>query len=91
VAALCERVIVLDGGAVRFQGTVQELVSQARGRVWLADAPDPHAQLSWRTASGQYRNLGAAPPGDAALVEATLEDAYLVLRGATELEEGAAA
>jgi ABC-2 type transport system ATP-binding protein len=91
VAALCERVIVLDQGAIRFQGSVEELVAQARGRVWLADAPDPKAQLSWRTASGRYRNLGAAAPIGAEFVDATQEDAYLVLRGATEIEEGAVA
>jgi ABC-2 type transport system ATP-binding protein len=91
VAALCERVVVLDEGAVRFHGTVQDLIAQADGRVWLADEPDPGAQLSWRTATGRYRNLGALAPIGAQVVEATLEDAYLVLRGATKLEEGAVA
>jgi ABC-2 type transport system ATP-binding protein len=91
VAALCERVVVLDEGSVRFQGTVHDLVAQAEGRVWLADAPDPSAQLAWRTAAGRYRNLGQSAPIGAEVVEATLEDAYLVLRGATQLEEGAVA
>jgi ABC-2 type transport system ATP-binding protein len=91
VAALCERVVVLDEGSVRFHGTVQDLVAQAEGRVWLADAPDPRAQLAWRTAAGRYRNLGPSAPIGAELVDATLEDAYLVLRGATKLEEGAVA
>ena len=83
VAALCEHVIVLDKGSSSFQGTVSALVAEAQGRVWLADAADPRAQVSWRTATGRYRNLGVAPPG-AELVEPTLEDAYLLLRGATE-------
>ena len=61
VAALCERVVVLDAGSVRFHGTVAELVEGARGRVWQADNPDPAAQLSWaavtRTAAvGAQRN-----------------------------------
>ncbi len=83
VAALCEHVIVLDKGSSSFQGTVSALVAEAQGRVWLADAADRRAQVSWRTATGRYRNLGVAPPG-AELVEPTLEDAYLLLRGATE-------
>jgi ABC-2 type transport system ATP-binding protein len=89
VAALCEHVIVLDRGSVSFQGTVSALVAEAQGRVWLADAGDPRAQVSWRTATGRYRNLGDAPAG-AELVEPTLEDAYLLLRGATEPEAVAA-
>ena len=43
VAALCERVIVLDRGRVRYDGPVTELTGQAAGRVWLADEPDPAA------------------------------------------------
>jgi ABC-2 type transport system ATP-binding protein len=80
VAALCERVVVLDAGAVRFHGSVSDLVGAARGKVWQSDQPGPGAQLSWRTAAGVYRNLGVAPPG-AQQVEPTLEDAYLLLRG----------
>jgi ABC-2 type transport system ATP-binding protein len=83
VAALCERVVVLDAGSVRFHGTVAELVEGARGKVWQADNPDSAAQLSWRTATGVYRNLGIAPSG-ARLADPTLEDAYLLLRGSVE-------
>ena len=43
VAALCERVIVLDRGRVRYDGPVTDLTGQAAGRVWLADEPDPAA------------------------------------------------
>ncbi len=85
IAALCEHVIVLEKGSVSFHGTVSALVAEAQGRVWLADAPDSRAQVNWRTATGRYRNLGVAPPG-ADLVEPTLEDAYLLLRGAVEPE-----
>ncbi len=87
VAALCDHVVVLDGGAVRHDGTVADLVDLARGRVWLADAPDPQARASWRTASGRYRNVGHADPLRPGLVEPTLEDAYLVLRGASAPDE----
>lgn len=82
VAALCNRVIVLDAGHVHFDGTVPELVSLATGKVWMADQPDGAAQASWRTASGRYRNVGEHVPAGAALVEPSLEDAYLLLRGA---------
>ncbi len=59
VAALCERVIVLDRGRVRYDGLVTDLTGQAAGRVWLADEPDPAASVSWRTGTGRYRNVGA--------------------------------
>jgi ABC-2 type transport system ATP-binding protein len=88
VAALCERVVVLDEGAVRFDGLVPELVATAVGHVWLAAARDPGATHSWRTGSGQVRNVGSPPPG-VTLIEPALEDAYLLLVGdpsATELE-----
>ncbi len=81
VEALCERVIVLDGGRVRYDGQVTELVSRAAGRVWLADQPDPAATVSWRTGTGRYRNIAAHPRGGVEHVEPTLEDAYLLLRG----------
>ena len=81
VAALCERVVVLDAGRVHFDGSVRDLVSRAAGKVWLAEAAEPSAQTSWRTASGRYRNVGAHVPSGAELVEPTLEDAYLLLRG----------
>jgi ABC-2 type transport system ATP-binding protein len=83
VAALCGRVVVLDAGRVHFDGTVTELVSIADGRVWMADGPDGTAQASWRTASGRYRNVGRHVPPGVELVEPSLEDAYLLLRGAT--------
>ncbi|HEV7625057.1 MAG TPA: ATP-binding cassette domain-containing protein, partial [Streptomyces sp.] len=51
VAALCERVIVLDGGRVLFDGAVTEMVAHAAGRVWMADQRDPAAEFAWRTGS----------------------------------------
>jgi ABC-2 type transport system ATP-binding protein len=86
VAALCERVVVLDEGRVHFDGSVQDLVARAAGKVWLAGAPEPSAQTSWRTASGRYRNVGANTPAGAELVEPTLEDAYLLLRGTRSID-----
>jgi ABC-2 type transport system ATP-binding protein len=81
VAALCDRVVVLDRGRVRFDGPVLDLVATATGRVWLADAPHPAARASWRTGTGRHRNVGDAAPPGADLAEPTLEDAYLLLLG----------
>jgi ABC-2 type transport system ATP-binding protein len=86
VAALCERVIVLDRGRVRYDGQVTELVRQAAGRVWLADQPDPAATVSWRTGTGRYRNVAAHARDGVEHVEPSLEDAYLLLRGAPDPE-----
>lgn len=82
VAALCERVIVLDKGQIRYDGLVTDLVGQAAGRVWLADSPDPTARVSWRTGTGRYRNVGPRGRDGVDLVEPSLEDAYLLLREA---------
>ena len=81
VAALCERVVVLDRGRVRYDGAVTDLVDRAAGRVWLADQPDPAATVSWRTGTGRYRNVAAQARDDVEHVEPSLEDAYLLLRG----------
>ena len=89
VAALCERVVVLDGGRVLFDGTVTDMVGQAAGRVWMAAERDPVAQHAWRTGSGRFRHVGD-PPRSAEIIEPALEDAYLLLVGGaardTELE-----
>ena len=84
VAALCDRVIVLDDGFVRYDGQVTELVDRAAGRVWLADAPDPAASVSWRTGTGRYRNVAEQARTGVEHVEPSLEDAYLLLRGGAE-------
>jgi ABC-2 type transport system ATP-binding protein len=80
VAALCERVIVLDEGRVHFDGTVRDLVQAADGRVWMAAERDPGARHAWRTGTGRWRNVGD-PPSAAETVEPSVEDAYLLLVG----------
>lgn len=85
VAALCERVVVLEDGAVRFDGTPTALAEVARGHVWLDDGGGDRGQLAWRTGNGRYRHVGTAPVG-AELVEPTIEDGYLLLLGATAVE-----
>jgi ABC-2 type transport system ATP-binding protein len=86
LAALCERAILLDGGRVNYDGTVVDFVGQAAGRVWLATEPDPRARASWRTGTGLYRNIAEQAPPGAELVEPSLEDAYLLLRGAAPIQ-----
>ena len=82
VAALCERVVVLAGGRVRFDGAVSEMIRTAEGQVWLADDPGPDAVSSWRTGTGRHHVVGGMPPPGAVPAEPTLEDAYLLMLGA---------
>jgi len=82
VAALCERVVVLAAGQVRFDGTVVDLVATAAGRVWLTDHDVPDAAVTWRTGTGRHRVVGGSPPPGAESAEPTLEDAYLLMLGA---------
>jgi ABC-2 type transport system ATP-binding protein len=80
VAALCQRVVVMNTGQVLFDGTTAEMTEHAAGRVWLSSDPDPAARLSWRTGDGMYRLIGD-PPKKAKLVAPSIEDAYLLLIG----------
>lgn len=80
VAAVCDRVVVLHQGRVRFEGTPVQLGELATGRVWLAEHPDSSARMSWRTGTGRHRLLGDSPAG-AELVPPTIEDGYLLLVG----------
>jgi ABC-2 type transport system ATP-binding protein len=89
VAALCQQVVVMNRGVSLLQGAPRDIAAVARGKVWLADARDPRARLSWRTGEGRHRNIGEAPAG-ADLLEPTIEDGYLLLVGAEALEDQAA-
>jgi ABC-2 type transport system ATP-binding protein len=80
VAALCQHVVVLLAGEVRFSGGPVALAALAEGRVWLASQRDARAELAWVTGEGRIRHIGDPPPG-AQLVEPTVEDGYLVLAG----------
>jgi len=92
VAALCQRVVVVDKGRVRFDGTPAGLIATAEGRVWFSVERDARARVAWLTGDGRVRNVGDAPAG-ADLAEPTIEDAYLLLVGdpAAQPEEGVAA
>jgi ABC-2 type transport system ATP-binding protein len=78
VAALCNRVLVMDRGTVCFDDDPGRLASVAAGRVWIDDAPTPGAVHSWYTSDGCVRCVGTAP-GGVQLVEPTVDDGYLLL------------
>lgn len=91
VAAVCDRVIVLDSGKVRYDGTPPELAELAAGSVWVSSERPNSSRIFWRTADGLYRAVGDAPKG-ARLLDPTIEDGYLMLVGAAALSgEGVAA
>ena len=83
VAALCQRVVVILEGVVRFDGRPADLTSSAEGRVWVAAERDPSAQLAWAGPDGRVRHVGT-PPSGAELATPTLEDGYLLLVGAVD-------
>jgi ABC-2 type transport system ATP-binding protein len=80
VIALCQRVIVLIKGQIRFDGTPAELADAAAGRVWVDPQRDAKAVLSWQTGEGHYRHIGD-PPAEALAVPPTIDDAYLLMTG----------
>lgn len=86
VAAICDRVIVLDAGRVLFDGSPGDLIEMARGKVWLSAERPSAARITWRTANGDFRAVGD-PPERASLIEPTIEDGYLMLVGAAALDE----
>jgi len=91
-ASFSQTLFVLDAGRIVYAGTPGGLTATAEGRVWLVPdppPPDPRLRLSWRTPAQGYRCIGDPPPG-AHLVTPTLEDAYLLLVGATAPTAGAA-
>jgi ABC-2 type transport system ATP-binding protein len=90
VSAMCERVVVLANGEIRFDGSPAALTESARGRVWIDPSRDPRAMLAWRMGDGRYRHIGH-PPADADVAEPGIDDAYLLLVGTTGVAEGAAA
>jgi ABC-2 type transport system ATP-binding protein len=90
VSALCDRVVILDEGRIRFDGAVSELVATAAGQVWVGPTETAGALSSWRTPSGAVKSVGGAPPPGCQPAEPAVEDAYLLLRAsAGELVGGA--
>jgi len=86
VAAICDRVVVIDVGRVRFDGAPAQLIEVAAGKVWLSDDRPTTARITWRTATGEHRAVGEPPEG-ARLIEPTIEDGYLMLVGVAALTD----
>ena len=104
VAVACERVLVLAGGRLLFDGEPGALAAAARGRVWeLRTAPDVVLDLPAGAIRAEatpaldgsvaHRVLASEPPGDTARpLDAVLEDGYLwLLAGGAAGAEGARA
>ena len=88
VSALCDRVLVIDAGAIRFDGTVSELLATAAGRVHLGPAASSGAVQTWKTGTGLVRSVGGQPAPDSSVVDPSVEDAYLLLRSERHTPQG---
>jgi len=86
VMTVCQRVIVLDHGQVRFEGEPAALAAVAAGRVWTSATRTPGALAAWRTGSGAYHHIGEPPP-DAHLIDPSIEDGYLMLVDAAAVRD----
>jgi ABC-2 type transport system ATP-binding protein len=89
VSALCDRVLVIDGGSIRFDGSVPALLATAAGRVHIAPQASAHAVQTWKTGTGLVRSIGGQPHHDATVVDPSVEDAYLLLRTERHDHQGA--
>jgi len=90
IAAICQSVLVLWEGRVRFAGTPAALRERAAGLVWTSPVTSPEAVTSWRTEEGVYRVVGPRPSPAAEAVAPTLEDGYLLLTAGRGAEPVAA-
>jgi len=88
VSALCDRVLVIDAGAVCFDGTVTELLATAAGRVHLGPTAVSGAVQTWKTGTGLVRSVGGQPAPDSSVVDPSVEDAYLLLRSERHTTQG---
>ncbi|GGN81253.1 ABC transporter ATP-binding protein [Actinoplanes lobatus] len=86
VGALCERVVVMSGGRVVFEGSPRELAGVADGQVWLSESPPQGNAAYWRNADGLYRTIGQQPDG-AEATRPSIEDGYLMLLGRAAIAE----
>jgi len=81
VGAVCERVVVMNGGRTIFDASPRGLAAVADGHVWLSATPPAGPQTYWRNADGLYRIAGARPAGGEP-ARPSIEDGYLLLLGA---------
>ncbi len=78
VAALCDRVLVLQSGAVVFEGTPSALTDLARGRVWESTGQEAGVLASWRIGEQGLMRYVGNPPMGASLAAPSIEDGYIV-------------
>ncbi len=88
VSALCDRVLVIDDGAIHFDGTVPELLATAAGRVYLGPTATTGAVQTWKTGTGLVRSVGGQPGPNFSAVDPSVEDAYLLLRSEERTRQG---
>lgn len=89
IAFSCNRVLLLDQGTIRFDGTPAEMIEQTRGAVWQTTMPD---ETTWHTFRHQHIIAAQSQTSDGVQLrvispheplaesrpcEPTLEDAYL--------------
>lgn len=91
IAATCSRLAVMRKGSFLYTGTVQALLSRAKGKIWTANVADDteakRLKKQYRTTSKQYTEEGMTvkiisdvkPDIDCTQPKITLEDAYLYL------------
>lgn len=91
IAATCSRLAVMRKGSFLYTGTVQALLSRAKGKIWTANVADDteakRLEKQYRTTSRQYTEEGMTvkiisdvkPDIDCTQPKITLEDAYLYL------------
>ncbi|GCE22405.1 ABC transporter ATP-binding protein [Dictyobacter kobayashii] len=97
IAQTCQHLAILRQGQVTFQGTIAQMLQQARGSVWLVTTPpgfrfqgaaEVVSTINMGSAM-QYRIVGDRPPQtrdvSVVAVEPGLEDSYLwLMRGQQE-------
>lgn len=91
IAATCSKLAVMWKGSFLYTGTVQALLSRAKGKIWTANVADDteakRLEKQYRTTSRQYTEEGMTvkiisdvkPDIDCTQPKITLEDAYLYL------------
>jgi len=87
IAQTCQNLAIMKSGCVIFQGTVAEMVHEARGKVWMVTTQGLKPEGNFTVVSTmnmgttvQYRIVGDYPTrGEAVLIEPNLEDGYVWL------------
>ncbi len=87
IAQTCQNLAIMKNGRVIFQGTVAEMVHEARGKVWTVTTQGLKPEGNFTIVSTmnmgttiQYRIVGEYPTrGEAVPIEPSLEDGYVWL------------